>query len=650
MNLSDWRRRREFVRRARLAAHGTLELSDAYRRVSQARKRPLWRRVAAGFLVAIVVAAFVIGPLGFLNALIVSGAYRAVGPDSVLVPISVIQSCVACAVGSAILVGLRRSRWMTIVSVLPVRDGRIAWRAWCFVAIGTATVLYPTLWALGFVAFAERLEPVGWWLALAIGLEQWLVAIAVATLLAARWPQFPMATVGLYGLLASLLFFMIYLSGGALGLPILAAVVYAVLPAGWLNAVFGRAALAGVGWDWWALVPAALVVAAGAFSLLKLLRSYRIREFRFLSGVPALADSELWTGRTASLDFRFRFLGNKLWFLTDAATECYASPTVARSADEAAAVVRSRFRSFARAHEAPKRCLNRWQARLLTARETDLLAYMTADGLTWNHRYPKYLAFHVACMALALLLPAAQPRFEYAILLPIAQLMMILQLSTRSGAWFGFSAAPFGGACVSRYALLPAGLDELARMMLKLAAFRCLLLLPELLCVMWTASVAMGLTSRWLAWCLAGGGVAFAIFMAQRSIIASRFAATMSWPTRRHDRWYWRLGRAVVSVQTVMLLMVCGGGLGLIAVVIFAIVPVGLLAFFVYSALIVLLGLASSAAWLLVRTMYRRNIVDLVRDRPSAAQRTWMALEQSQYPARVGGLTGNEALAMSGPA
>lgn len=634
MNISEWRRRREFVRRARLAAHATLELSEAYRRVSQARKRPLWRRMAAGFLVAQVVAAFGAGSLALLHILLTRN-YQAHGPDSILVPLAVFQTCWACGVASALLGRLRRSQWMTIVSVLPMPDSRIAWRAWCFAAVYAATFLYPSLWGLGFVAFAAGLEPIGWFLALAIGLEQALVAMAIATLLAVRWPSFPLATVGLFGLITTVCIFLTYFAYGAPDLPTLAAVVYAVLPAGWLNAVFGRAALEGVGWDWWALVPAALVVAAGAVALVRLLRSYRIREFRFLSGVPALADSDVWTARAASLDFRF--LWKTLWSLTDAASECYASPAVDRTVDEAAAVARSRFRLFARTHDAPKRLLDRWQRRLLTARETDLLSYMTADGLTWNHQYPKSLAVQVACTALAFLLPAAKLRFEYAILLPTVQLMMILQPYNRSGAWLGFSAAPFGGACVSRYALLPAGLDELARMMLKLAAFRCLLLLPQLLCVMWTARIALGLTSRWLAWNLAALGVAFAIFMAQRSIIASRFAATTSWPTRRHDRWYWRLGRAVLSVQAVMLLVVFGGGFCLTAVVLVAVAPVGLMpAFFVYSALMLLLGLFSSVAWFLMRTMYRRGIVDLVRDRPSAAQRTWMALEQAQYPARAG--------------
>lgn len=632
MNVSEWRRRREFVRRVRLAAHATVELSEAYRRVVQARKRPLRRRVAAGFLALLALAAFVGGSLAFLNALL-SRTYRAHGPDSILVALSVFQTCWACGVGSGLLGGLRRSTWMTIVSVLPVRDSRIAWWAWCFAANFAAITLYPTMWGLGFVAFAEGLEPIGWFLALEIGLEQAVVAMAIATLLAVRWPSFPLATVTQYGLLTSIAFFAIYFFCGAPGLPMLAAVIYAVLPAGWLNAVFHRACLEGVAWDWYGLVPASLVVAAGVLALVRLIRTHRIREFRFLSGVPALADSELWTARAASLDFRF--LRNRLWWLTDAASARYASPAADRSVDEAAIVARSRFRLFAREHDVPKSRLDRWQRRLLTPREADLFVYMTANGHVWNDRYPKCLAVQVACALLALLLLAARPPLNYVALLAFAQLQALLHLYGGSGAWLGFSAAPFGGACVSRYALLPVGFNDISRMLLKVAAFRCSLLIPHLLCVMCTVSVATDSTSHWLEWLLAGAGVAFAIFIAQRSIVATGFAETMSWPTR----WYWRLGRAAVAVRTIKLLAVLGGITSPLIIIILR--DSGweadlVLAFFIYSILMVLLGLASSAAWLVVRAMYRRGIVDLVRDRPSAGQRALLALEQGQYPAQAG--------------
>lgn len=552
--------------------------------------------------------------------------------------VSFYQLCWAMLGGTGILAHLRRSpsMWMPVTSVLPVSDRRIAWRAWLRCAGLFSILMGLILSGLPFVAFAEGVGPFGWCLALAVGLAQWLLAVALATWLAVYWPTFPGATLGIYGIMGGLLFFPLYYYRGAPGLPIVANVVYSVLPVGWPSAIYSRAYLHGAMWAWWALLPTALVIAAGFAALQRLIGRYRIREFQFISGVPALADSDYWSKRVQSIDFRI--LRKLLTPLKGAAPKDQAAG-VLRTADElgaAADSVRMRFRWLARADGASSSVLDRWQQRLLTRRERDVLSYMTADRQSWNRFYPKVLAVNLAGTALAYFVRPMLPANGTFPLILIVQVLSIAFMYLRGERWLGFAAPQFGGACISRYALLPVGFDEISWLMLKIACFRGVFILPLLASMFWATSLNIGRQPHWLAWGLVALTIDLLYVVGHGWIIAARFAETTSGVTAGHGGWYWNIARLAVSAP--------GSVAVLMAAFFSSTIALGLLSDFGFLsdgavaycllALVLLFSLSSLLAWLCMRAMYRCEIVDLVRTRPSLGQQMLQSMEQAWYAAQ----------------
>ena len=249
------------------------------------------------------------------------------------------------------------------------------------------------------------------------------------------------------------------------------------------------------------------------------------------------------------------------------------------------------------------------------------MACMTADSLRWNHIYPKVLAAILAGVVLALLLPLPAPPNGPGPIITIVQLLFIATMSMRGGFWFGLSAPQFGGACVSRYALLPIGFDEVSRLMFKIACFRGVLIVPLLVSVMSTMCIAMHDQSDWHWWGLGGIIASFLYLIAHGWIIAVRFAESLSSPVSGQTRWYWQsvrlatssVGATVLgSVSLVTTLTTIGllGDAGFLTETQLPYVGLGVLALFTASSL---------AVWVCVRAMYRRGIVDLVRSRPSVA-------------------------------
>lgn len=643
MNWAEWNRRRHFARRLRAAAHATPELSTEYDRVLQARARPLWQRLLIWIGLPLGALAILIGPIGFFNALLVSGAYAMGGPDSVLVTVSFYQLCWTVLGGTGILANLRRSptMWMPVASVLPVSDRRIASGALLRLAGLFSILTCFTLSGVPFVAFAERVGPFGWFLALTVGLAQCLLAAALAILLAVYWPTFPGAALGIYGIMAGLLFFPLYYYCGAPGLPIVADVVYSALPVGWPNAIYARAYLQGAMWAWWGLLPTALVIAAGFAALPRLIGGYRIREFQFISGIPALADSEYWSKRVQSIDFRI--LRKALAPLKGTRLKDPAAG-VLLSADELAAAaesVRMRFRWLARADDAGGSVVDRWQQRLLTRRERDVLSYMIADWQSWNRFYPKVLAVNVAGTALAYFVRPMLPANGTFSLILIVQVLAIAFMYLRGERWLGFAAPQFGGACISRYALLPVGFDEISWLMLKIACFRGMLILPLLASIFWATSLSMGRQPHWLAGVVVALTIGFLYVVGHGWIIAGRFAETTSGVTAGHGRWYWNIVRIAVSAPGSVAVLIAAFfsstiALGLLSD--FGFLPDAAVAFGLLAQ-VLLFSLSSLLAWLSMRAMYRWGIVDLVRTRPSLGQQMLQPMEQAWYAAHLSART-----------
>lgn len=82
MNWAEWKRRRDFTRRVRAAARATPELSAEYDRALQARARPLIQRLLIWVGIPLGAVVTLIAPMGFFNALLVSGAYATGGPTA----------------------------------------------------------------------------------------------------------------------------------------------------------------------------------------------------------------------------------------------------------------------------------------------------------------------------------------------------------------------------------------------------------------------------------------------------------------------------------------------------------------------------------------------------------------------------------------
>lgn len=348
--------------------------------------------------------------------------------------------------------------------------------------------------------------------------------------------------------------------------------------------------------------------------------------FQFVLGIPELVESDLGDARSRSVDFRM--LSNILSGFKGSISEHAIGPigyTTATS-ESAARLIRSRFRSFDRAAGVGGNVLDRLQRRLLTHREADVIAYMTADALRWNQIYPKILAINLATPALAWLFGAGNG-------LPImyVPLLSIVHMYLRGGFWLGFAATRFGGACIPRYAPQPLGFDEVSWLMLKVACFRVLLLVPLFLSSMWMFILATKSQPNWLTWAFAGVIAPFFYIVAQGWIIAVRLAGTLSGATVGRTRWYWRLVRLAVTAPGSVLLIYFGINIAVISIGLlseFGLLSDALVPYAILS-LTVLFCLTSLSAWLCVRTMYRRGIVDLVRSRPSIGQQWLQQVEQA---------------------
>jgi hypothetical protein len=615
MSSTDRESRRALVHQARQAVRALPETRAEYDRVQRARRQPWTTPLPITIVIALAAILVLVVTLLSFRMLPVSGIYARLGADGVFVVTSAVQSIVACAFAVNLHRLLRTSLWLTVTSHLPESDRHIAWRAWLLIAGWSSLGLYLALWALSFVAYAEKLGPTGWCIAMTIAVAQWLVAIGTGTLLVVYWPSFPASSVAMSGILAIVLYYAV----GVPELSTVASVVYAAVPAGWLNAAFARGYLQGATWAWIALVPAVVVVAAGVAALRKLQEMYSIHGFTFRSGTMALAASDFWSARASSLDCRF--FPNVFRF--------FADPPVDRLAairDQVAVEKIRRILSTAAPATRRRRVLDRLQRRFLTRRQSDLLDYMTADSLAWNYIYPYAVLVNIAVIPLHWVFPSVpgQPGLNLAPFM--ISILSFAYLFMRGGNWFGFSAPFFGGACVPRFALLPIGFDEISRLIVKLACFRAVLLAPMFLAMAFHCAAPFG--GSWFGAALNGMIFAFVYLAGQGWLIAIRFAETMNSPKPRLAQLHWRLARAATGVLGVVFLFliayaVLSSGMilleeaGLIGVASLFLGGTGLL--FATSPLI---------AWLMVRAMYRRGVVDLVRARPSMSQQTLQSYEQ----------------------
>jgi len=125
-----------------------------------------------------------------------------------------------------------------------------------------------------------------------------------------------------------------------------------------------------------------------------------------------------------------------------------------------------------------------------------------------------------------------------------------------------------------------------------------------------------------------GAGFVFVYLAGQGWLIALRFAETMNSPKQQLAQLHWRIARAATSVIGVVCLpplMVC------LALLVFVLLDAaGLFGAVTFlGGLVLFFAISPLVAWITVRAMYRRGVVDLVCARPSVIQQ-WLQ-EQERW-------------------
>jgi hypothetical protein len=638
-------RLRAFVTRARLAADSTPKLSAAYARVQASGETLILRRILAiAQLIgntAIVLAAPFVAVFLFVRL----DGYKALGADGVLVLLTLFETWLAFWYASSLLGELRvgQANRLVCYASAPLSDRRIVRSAWLALARSVAWSTYIVLFGFVAVALAEPLNFTGWILSTLFVLAHFLLTLSLTTLLVVRWPSVPGTTICVVSLGAAILLIPFYCVNGVSGWPTVARFIYAFLPAGWLNAAFSFGYLRSAPWSWSFLAPVALIIFAGEVSRRKLFATYKIHEYHLRPGF-VLADSNWWQARAGSLDIllfsRFldaepdlpapSFLAPPRDISRDApATPLGSAPNLPApprnlSPDAAAGPILRRF------HSSPPRksALDNVVRRVLTPRECDILTFITGAGEGWTRPLASVpFMLMIAMGIVACLLPNSM----FVVILTSTSLLM--RWSTNCHVWVGFSAPLLGGTCVARYALAPIGFDEISKTILKIACVRAFVSLPIVLAILAVVSLITGSRDQWPTWALAGLASLLIYVVGQGWLLALRFAETMSWRNTRSNRVFPTAVRSLTSFTGFLLALL----LYAFAIVFTvdwllrrgvlsrpALPYVGLVLFIVFA-------ISSLGIWRCVRTLYRRNLVDLIRTRPPVSKLSFQSTPYAQW-------------------
>jgi hypothetical protein len=560
--------------------------------------------------------------LGVMPLIPLSQMYAKLGIDGYVGVVAAVATVVSCGCSLTLQRMLHSSKLLTFASHLPMTDREIARKTWLAAVTWFSAGLYPALLAFGYLAWAETVGPDGWCLALAIALGQWLVIVALGTMLAVYQPRFPCMTVLLLFVIAVPMYFY----AGAPRLPVVARIVYAATPAGWLNAVFKWAYLDGMAWGWWVLVPVGLVIATGSAGLGRLAATYTIRELTVRPGSRVLAHSNLWAAATESLD-------------------CWLFPGAYQRIDdllgekgaplsENLAIRKIRERTFlSAATERRQGMVDRLVRRFLTQREANLLDFMTAEGSEWSYFYGVCTATALVFVAMDWIAPDWRGK-ELSRFMPFVSFMLVTLLHTMGWSWLAFCSPVVAGACVPRYALLPVGFDEVSRLMAKVACIRGPLLLPLVIAPALRRGVQFDVTL--LVWLLASVGGVCLYVMAQGWCIGVIFGETMRLSDARLKSPKWLAARVVtcgLGVLFVVLTLAEVGAVAIVALVVLLDARVALP--YLGGVAVLAFALSSLGCWLTARRMYRSGPVDLVRSTPSLGQQLFDLLGQTQHQLRL---------------
>jgi hypothetical protein len=455
----------------RLAARFRDELRESpplrteHKRAMKARNLPRWVLVLA-WLVVIVggPVMFFLLPVALLTFVVIN-----VGPLFALPLSGLVSTVVSFCFAEQFLLRLQRSRHVSVASHLPMGEPEIAWRVWMSQAWPYFLTAYVAVLLHGVVAFQTGMNWPGWLLAIALGVLQGAVAIAVGTILAANRPRWN------YRALAMTAFSLAFVLGVAatlrpwVNLPRkpFEAVLSVVTPGGWVAGVLGRAYLQGVGNAWWGLPASCFVVILAVPALRRLRSSYRILEFtvRVDQDVKATVPGPLFQAGSDSP----ASAGSPAGVIAELNADWNgASDRLSESAAEA----RIREGEFLRARRAPELGLvERFVYRWLSPRERNVVEFLAAEETRWMDGLLAAIGLMFALTACGLAFPAlAGGMFVMSGAMTLAVVI--------GQPWMGFRRRKCGGNCVLHYANYPVGFREIFRAMFRAGMLRSLVLLP----------------------------------------------------------------------------------------------------------------------------------------------------------------------------
>ena len=560
-------------------------LRNEYRRARRARRPSLWKIFYCALLFVTS------GPMVFvvLPLIMLAGVHDQWAADEVLAIVAVLSTFASLVGAQFFVLRLRKAKAISVLSHFPARDAEIARQVWREPAAWSLALLYVSVLAFGYLAWKNAFGFGGWSLAAALATLQWLTCLATGTILAVFLPRFPFQAAYFLVLLAAFIY-------GQLGAPHAADVtiaIYVVLPAGWVNAVLGLAFLQQIAPAWWAAVAAMTWIACLVLALRRLARVYVIRELAFPPDSEACATLAPPFALRESLFARLYDLLFP-WFAKIREGE---DPQLS----DAEAERRIRGGSFLRPTVRPR---SKWIERIvdywLTDRERGILELLTANRARWSTWWWS-LAFGGMTAGFlfgAGALPVAGNAGAAAIMVGCLSLFGVW-----TGPWPGFRTKECAGAFLPYFAVLPIGFDEITRVMLKAGLVRCLTLF---VLVVLLAAAGIGALNLNLRTAILGLTVyASLLAVLQGWAICFYLSLGMRFPDLRLKTLGWHVAPILLILGSLFV------GVPLVIVGLTQRVPG---ADYFFASGILILASSSWANWRLLRTMYHRGMVDLVRN------------------------------------
>jgi hypothetical protein len=517
------------------------------------------------------------------------------GADGVLAAVAVLSTGASLGGAQLLVSRLRKAKSISVLSHLPTSDAEIARQVWREPAMWSLIVLYLSLLAFGYLAWKNAFGIGGWSLAVVLATMQWLTCLATGTILAVFLPRFPFQATYIPGIFAVLIYC-------HLGAPRFADVIlglYVLLPAGWVNAVLGLAFLQQVALAWWAAVAATAWIAGTVFALRRLARQYVICDIAF----PP--DSEACATLAPPFDLRESLVVRLSGMLFPRLANVCEDDEFQLSDAEAERRIRAGL--FLEPAAWPRTkwiegAVDSW----LTDRERAILELLTANRPRWSFWW-WILAFSgmgIAFLQLAGILPQAGFGIMECYFVACLSLLYLW-----TGPWPGFRTKECAGAFLPYFAVLPIGFDEISHVMLKVGLVRSVTLfgLVVLLAACGFPPQNVNLPVSILSLVL----YASLLLVVHGWIISFYLSLGMRFPDLRLKTLGWHVAPMLLIVVSLFI------GLPLIIVGVIQRVP-GAESLFVCG--ILTLAGSSWANWRLLRTMYHRGMIDLVRNSRSSEE------------------------------